>query len=127
MMRNPLPVFAVSAALFIVGIGFVLVGARSARSSPATTATPAPAVAPVATTAQIMSGIVSPTSTAIFQSVQTNVTEQGTEEIAPHTDEEWPRVGARAASLADAGNLLMPGGRAVDRGDWIKMSRAMVD
>ena len=72
---------------------------------------PAP-VTPIATTKQIMQAIVSPTSTAIFQSVQTNVTLKGTEEIFPRSDEEWALLGAQAAALAEAGHMLMAEGRA---------------
>jgi len=127
-MRMPLTLFAVSALLFVFGLGFVVVGAGEARRAPATAAAPAvPSVKPIATTKQIMQAIVTPTSTAIFQSVQTSVTVKGTEEIFPRTDEEWERLGAQAAALGDAGNLLMAEGRALDQGDWIKMSRAMID
>jgi hypothetical protein len=123
-MRTPLPLFVVSALLFVFGTGFVVVGARQARKTPEGPAA-APVVAPVATTRQIMSGIVAPTSNAIFQSVQTNVTLQGVEEIFPRTDEAWTALAAQAASLAEAGNLLTVDGRAIDRGDWIRMSQAM--
>jgi hypothetical protein len=126
-MRTPLPLFAVSALLFLFGIGFVVVGARTAReASPGSAPAPA-AVAPVANVKQIMNGIVRPTADAIFRSVQTNVTDKGTEEIFPKTDDEWALLGAQAASLGEAGNLIMAQGRAVDQGDWIKMSQAMVD
>lgn len=127
-MRSTLAVFVVSALLFIFGVGFVVVGARTARGAPAAThASSAPAIAPLASTKQIMAGIVSPTSNAIFQSVQTNITLKGVEEIFPKTDEEWALLGAQAASLGEAGNMLMTDKRAIDRGDWIKMSQAMVD
>jgi hypothetical protein len=126
-MRSQLPLFVVSALLFVFGIGFVVVAARTAKQGAQVASAAAPAIAPVATTKQIMTGIVSPTSNAIFQSVQTNVTINGTEEIFPKTDDEWAALGAQAASLGEAGNLLMTEGRAIDRGDWIAMSQAMVD
>ena len=125
-MKSTLPLFAVSALLFVFGVGFVVVAARSAREAPPA-ATSAPVVAPVANVKQIMSGIVSPTSNAIFQAVQTTVTKDGVEEIYPKDDEAWALLGAQAAALGEAGNLLMTEGRAVDRGDWLKMSQAMVD
>jgi hypothetical protein len=119
----------VSVLLFVAGIGFVVVGAREGKRGPASASPSAavPALKPIATTKQIMNGIVSPTSNAIFQSVQTNVTDKGTEEIFPRNDDEWALLGAQAASLAEAGQMLMAEGRAIDRGDWIKMSQAMVD
>jgi hypothetical protein len=128
-MRSSLSLFVVSALLFVCGLGLVVIGARTARTARAAAApSSAPAAAPaVATTKQIMSGIVTPTSNAIFQAVQTNVTLQGTEEIYPRSDEEWAQLGAQAASLAEAGALLMAEGRAIDRGEWITMSQAMID
>lgn len=125
-MRTSLSLFVVSALLFVCGLGFVVIGARTARTAAAPASAPA-AVPPVATTRQIMSGIVTPTSNAIFQAVQTNVTLQGTEDIYPRNDEEWAQLGAQAASLAEAGALLMADGRAIDRGEWVKMSQAMID
>ena len=125
-MRMVHAVFAVSAALFIFGIGFVVVGARNLRDAPAAVAS-APGHPEVASTKQIMSAITRPTADAIFRSVQTNVSDKGVEEIQPRTPEEWDELGAQAAALAESGTLLMTGSRAVDQGDWIKMSQAMVD
>lgn len=125
-MRSSLSLFVVSALLFVCGIGFVVVGAREVKRAPA--AVPAGALAaPVATTHQIMLAITRPTSDAIFQSVQTNVTRDGVEEIFPKTDEAWALLGAQAAALAESGTMLLAEGRAVDRADWVKMSQAMVD
>lgn len=126
-MRSTLPLFVVCALLFVFGVGFVVVGAGEAKRAPAAAAPTTPAAAPLATTSQIMSAIVSPTSNAIFQSVQTNVTSKGTEEIFPKDDAEWAALGAQAAALAEAGRLIMMPGRAIDQADWIKMSQAMID
>jgi hypothetical protein len=116
--------FVVSVALFVFGIGFVVTGARTSRHA----APIQPAVTtPVASVKQIMNGIVSPASTVIFNAVSTTVTAKGVEDVAPRNDEEWAAVGNSAAALAEAGNLLMLDGRAVDRGDWITMSKAMIE
>lgn len=116
--------FIVSVALFVFGTGFVIVGARASRQAPAIQ----PAVTtPVASIEQIMNGIVSPASTVIFNAVSTTVTAKGIEDVAPRNDEEWAAVGNSAAALAEAGNLMMLDGHAVDRGDWILMSKAMVE
>ncbi len=126
-MRTSMSLFVVSSLLFVFGLGFVVVGARDAKRAPTTASASTPAMANhLATTKQIMQAIVSPTSTAIFQSVQTNVSDKGTEEIFPRTDEEWAALGAQAAALGEAANMLMVEGRAIDRADWIKMSQAMV-
>ena len=116
--------FVVSVALFVFGTGFVIVGARAARHAPAIQ----PALTtPVASVKQIMNGIVAPASTVIFNAVSTTVTAKGIEDVAPRNDEEWAAVGNSAAALAEAGNLMMLDGRTVDRGDWVTMSKAMLE
>jgi hypothetical protein len=127
-MRNSLSLFVISALLFVLGLGFVVVGARSAKQpAAAPTAAERVPLVPVASVKQIMGGIVGPAAMVIFESVSTTVSEKGVEEKAPANDEEWAVVGNSAAALAEAGNLLMMDGRAVDRGDWVKMSQAMIE
>jgi len=116
--------FIVGALLFVLGIGFVVVGAREARQAPLEEGV---SLTPVASVKQIMNGIVNPGATAVFDSVSTSVTDQGVEETVPETDADWEALGDSAAALAEAGNLMMMEGRLVDRGDWITMSTAMVD
>ena len=118
--------FVVSVALFVSGIGLVIAGARAARQAPAAQ-TVAVMVTPVASVKQIMQGIVQPAATAVFNAVSTSVTAKGTKEIAPHTEEEWEKLGNSAAALIESGNLLLIGNRAVDRVDWVKMSQAQID
>jgi len=47
--------------------------------------------------------------------------------IAPKNDEEWTKVRDNALILAESGNLLMIGNRVKDKGDWMKMSKALTD
>jgi hypothetical protein len=116
--------FAVSTALFVASIGLVIAAAKTARDAPP----PEPSMTtPVATVRQIMKGITSPAAEAVFDAVSTTVSFSGIEEHAPRNDAEWETVGASAAALIESGNLLMMGSRAVDKGDWIAMSRALVD
>jgi hypothetical protein len=115
--------FVVSVLLFISGIGFVVAGARAARQAPA--ASEAPALTPVADVKQIMNAIVQPAAAVVFGAVGTEVSAAGTVDIRPQNDEEWAAVGASAAALAESANLLIMDGRAVDRGDWVTMSRAL--
>jgi len=118
--------FVISAALFIFGIGFIVAGARTAkRAAPVEAA--APVTTPVATVQHIMRGIVAPAATVVFESVSTTVSAAGIEEKLPRTDAEWLEVGSSAAALIESGNLLVMGNRAVDRDDWLTMSRAMAD
>ena len=51
----------------------------------------------------------------------------GVKEIAPQNDQEWTTVGNSAAALIESGNLLLIGNRAIDQGDWVTMTRAMMD
>src|SRR5262245_10745208 len=95
MMRIRHWFFLVGVLLYVAGIGFVIAGARAARSAPAAEA--APATVPVASVKQIMKGIVAPAATTVFQSVSTTVSVKGIEEKQPQTDEEWEQVGNAAA------------------------------
>jgi hypothetical protein len=117
--------FLISAALFVSGIGFIVAGARTAQGAAPVEA--APATTPVATVQQIMRGIVAPAATVLFESVSTTVSAAGIEEKAPKTDAEWLEVASSAAALVESGNLLVMGDRAVDREDWLTMSRAMAE
>jgi hypothetical protein len=123
-MRTIHWLFVVSIALFVGGIGFVISAARTARDTPRIGD---PVATPVGSVKQIMKGIVGPAATVVFGAVSSTITESGREDKAPHTDEEWEAVGNSAVALAEAGNLLMMDGRAVDRGEWMKMSKAMTD
>jgi hypothetical protein len=74
-----------------------------------------------------MEGTIEPAAEVLFESVGTVISERGVEEIAPKNDDEWANVRNNALTLAEAGNLLMIGDRPRDRGEWMKMSRALVD
>jgi hypothetical protein len=63
----------------------------------------------------------------VFDSVSVTTTKDGTEERMPRTDAEWDAVGNAAAALIESGNLLLMPGRAVDAGDWVKMSQALME
>jgi hypothetical protein len=117
--------FVIGAALFISGIGFIVVGARAAQRGPARPDTPT--LAPVASVKQIMNGIVQPSANVVFGSVGTIISAAGTVEKSPKTEEEWAAVGSSAVALVESANLLVMGDRAVDRGDWVTMSRALAD
>ena len=124
-MRTVHWLFLVSVALFISGIGFIIASARTPRVEAAAPA--APSLPPVASVKQIMAGIVMPSAATIWDSVSTIVDAKGVQDNQPRTDEEWAAVGAHAAALVEAANMLTVGTRAVDQGDWVKMSKAMAD
>jgi hypothetical protein len=116
--------YVLSVVLFVFGIGFIVAGARTLqRAAPVEP----PVTAPVASVLQIMNGITDPAATAIYNSVGGVVDATGFKEVAPQTDEEWRAVADSAAALVESGNLLLIGSRAVDNGDWLTMTRAMMD
>jgi hypothetical protein len=118
--------FVISLMLFVSGIGFVIAAERTARiAAPAASAERPRAAAPVASTKQIMNGIVMPSAATIWDSVATIVSASGVEERMPRTDDEWAQVATSAAMLVEAANLLVDGDRAVDQGEWLKMAQAM--
>ena len=117
--------YVISAALFIGGIAFIIAGARTAQA--AAPAEAPPVITPVASVKQIMDGIVAPAATAVFDSVGTIVDATGIHEKQPATDAEWAAVGASAAALVESANLLVVGDRAIDRQDWVTMSKALAD
>jgi len=124
-MRTVQWLYLVSVLLFISGIGFVIAGARSARA--AMPPAEAPATTPIASIKQIMNGIVLPDATIIYNAVGTIVTVNGVEETAPETDADWAKVANSAAAVIESGNLMLMGERAIDRGDWVKMTRDFME
>ena len=122
-MRSLHWLFVVSVALFVFGIGFVVMGARPSRAgAPAE----GPALMAVASVKQIMNGIVSPGAYVVFDAVVSTSSADGMVTTAPKNAEEWAAVAAGAAAVVEGGNLLLIGSRAVDRGDWVTMTRAMM-
>ena len=126
-MRTIYWLFGISLALFISGIGFVIAGERTARAATPAAAAQAVETAPVASIKQIMIGITNPAAFIVYEAVGTKSTSKGVEEIAPQTDEEWAKVGSAAAAVVESGNLMLMGSRAIDKGDWVKMTHAMMD
>ena len=126
-MRTVYWLFAISVALFISGIGFVIAGERTARAATPAAATQAIETAPVATIKQIMIGITNPAAFVVYEAVGTKSSAAGIEEIAPQNDEEWAKVGSAGAAVVESGNLMLMGSRAIDKGDWVKMTRDMME
>jgi hypothetical protein len=106
----------------------LLVGCNASDPPPA--AAPAASAPPFHTTLtmrQLMTWIIDPNATAIWNSVGTVVTDKGTAEHHPKTDEEWATFRNAAAMLVESGNLLMLDGRAVDNDQWMSTARGMAD
>ncbi len=124
-MRIIYGLFAVSVALFISGIGFVIAAARTARD--AGPAIEAPVTVPVASVAQIMNGITGPNARVVYEAVGAIINADGVKEIEPQNDEEWANVANAAAAVIESGNLLLIGDRALDNGEWVTMTKALME
>src|SRR2546421_5176021 len=74
---------------------------------------------------QLMEWVIDPAADAVWDPVKTIITEQGTKEIAPQTQEEWDAVRNGAATLVESANLLMMEGRARDQGEWLAAARRL--
>lgn len=81
----------------------------------------------VASVDEVMDAILDPAADVIWGSVGTIITVEGVQEIEPKTDEDWTKVRHAAITVSESGNLLMMEGRAPDDGDWVKVSKALVE
>jgi len=86
-----------------------------------------PPFQPVVDTKLLMQAVIDPGADEIWDSVKTIITAKGTEEIRPHTNEEWQAVRNHAIALAESGNLLMMVPRAKDGGEWMERSKELIE
>jgi hypothetical protein len=90
-----------------------LSGCTAQQQQPPAPQQPQPDYQTTATVKDIMDALVDPGSDVLWDSVETVVSAKGTEEKAPHTDEEWKNVRNHAIMLLEATNLLQIPGRHV--------------
>jgi hypothetical protein len=97
------------------GAGFLVFVASlgAACGSPPPARAPDPAYRPTATIKDIMDSMVDPNADEIWESVAVTVSAAGTEQKAPHTEDEWIQVRRHAIPLLEATNLLLMPGRHV--------------
>ena len=76
---------------------------------------------------QLMTAVLEPAAETYWDAVGSVDDSTGTSSFAPQSAEDWAAVRNSAVVLAESGNLLMMEGRAPDRGEWISLSRALVD
>ena len=88
---------------------------------------PAPPFHTILDLKQFMKLVIDPATDGVWDSVKTIVTKKGTEEIRPKTDEQWAAVVSSAATVAEAANLLMLDGRALDKNEWMTAARRLTD
>ena len=76
---------------------------------------------------QTMEWVLDPAADHVWDSAGSILTAEGTEELAPTTEEGWNKVRNSAAIVAQTGNLLMMPDHAMGQNDWIELSRGLVD
>jgi hypothetical protein len=86
-----------------------------------------PPFKPVVDVKLLMQSVIDPSADVIWQSVETIISASGIEEKRPRSDEEWSHVRNGAVMLTESGNLLMMVPRAYDGGDWMRMSRGLIE
>src|SRR5436190_16820131 len=86
---------------------------------------PAPALQPTLSLKQVMEWVVDPAADAVWESVKTIITEKGTQEIAPQTQEQWEAVRTGAATLVEMSILLTTAARARDHDQWPAAARRL--
>ena len=94
-----------------VGAPLAVLGTGAARSQTASIQADANGYIPQATIIEIMDALVMPSAQSLWDAVAIDVTEKGTIEKKPQSDEEWAELRATAVSLAEATNLLIVPGR----------------
>jgi len=74
---------------------------------------------------QVMEWVIDPNADVVWDSVKSISNAKGTTEIYPRTDAQWEAVRNSAATLVEAGNLLMLAGRAKDDKQWMTYSQRL--
>jgi hypothetical protein len=74
----------------------------------------------------LMNWVLDPNADVVWGAVGTIVTAEGEQKFAPTTDEQWTAVRNSAATVIEAGNLLMLSGRARNQDDWMKKVQEMM-
>lgn len=74
---------------------------------------------------QVMEWVIDPNADVVWESVKTISNAKGTTEIYPRTDAQWEAVRNSAATLVEAGNILMLEARVRDDKQWIEYSQRL--
>lgn len=74
-----------------------------------------------------MQWVLDPAADHIWDSAGSIITEEGTRDLRPTTEEGWLAVQHSAVVVAEAGNLLMMPGRARENDDWREFALGLVD
>ena len=100
--------------------------ASSATTPPTNPTASATTMTPVVTMKQLMEEVFDPAADRYWEAVGSTSDKNGTVDHAPKSDEQWATVRNQATILAESANLLMMDGRAVNRDEWITLSKGMI-
>jgi hypothetical protein len=81
----------------------------------------------VADVKQLMTSVIEPAADEYWDGVGTIIDQSGTWDIRPETNAEWDALVNHAYVITESGNLLMLGPRPKDGGEWMQLSRQLVD
>jgi hypothetical protein len=98
-----------TAALAIVT--FLAASLAGCTSHASSSSVSTPALEPVATLQDLMTGQIDPAADALWDSVGEEVSKSGDVQLQPHTDAEWQTVRQHALTLIEGANLLLVPGR----------------
>lgn len=76
---------------------------------------------------ELMGHVIDPAAFAFWRASGSEITEEGTKSLTPTTEEGWEIAENGAATVAEAGNLLMLPGRAREEEEWFRLAKAMTD
>ena len=105
----------------------LLLAGCNAPPPPAPTVPAAPPYNTSLSLKQVMEWVIDPAADEVWESVAIIITDKGENQKAPKTDEEWAKVRNGAATLVEAGNLLMIQGRMRDDKKWLASAKRMSD
>lgn len=117
----------------LVGLGAVALAACGAPEAPAPATTPDAAPAGPASFRGdvpmniLMRGPVTLAAEVYWDAVRIVVDADGEHLYQPETDEDWQVIWAAGIAIAESANLMMHEERALDQGDWLRMSNALYD
>ena len=75
----------------------------------------------------LMQWVLDPAADHLWDSAGSIITAEGTEDLAPTSDEAWLAVQHSAVVVAEAGNLLLMPGVAEDDGAWQDISLGLIE
>jgi hypothetical protein len=107
-------------APYLLAATLLLTGCSAPKAAPA----PA-AFNTTLATKEVMAHVVAPAATAFWRSSGFVATRAGVQDLLPTTDAGWLVAENGAATVAEAGNLLMLPGRGPDDPEWRKYAAQM--